>query len=297
MSLLPESFFLCIVLKKNGGCKKFKALLQSLAMVIIGVLTGLFALLALLYFSQEKLIFFPQKLSKEEAHNISAGNSHIETISLKSSNHIIIHGWLVKNSDLPKASLIIYFGGNAEEVSYLVHYAEKVKGWSLAIMNYRGYGLSEGKPTEKNLYADAISIYDYFAKRDDIDNKKIVVIGRSLGTGVATYLAQTRQVRGVILVSPYDSLVSIAREHFPFLPVKLLLRHRFDSLSRAPFISAPLLIIAASDDNVIRIRHSIKLAEKWGGPYTLKIIEGEEHNTIHDNKTYWETINDFLTKI
>ncbi len=266
-------------------------------MIIIGVLIGLFALLTLLYFFQEKLIFFPQKLSKEEAHNIGKRYSHIETISLKSGNHITIHGWLVKNSGMPKSSLIIYFGGNAEEVSYLIHYAEKVKGWSLAIMNYRGYGLSEGKPTENNLYADAISIYDYFTKRADIDNRRIVVMGRSLGTGVATYLAQIRQVRGVILISPYDSLASVAREHFPFLPVKLLLRHRFDSLSRAPFISAPLLIIGASDDTVIRIGHSIKLAEKWGGPHSLKIIEGEDHNTIHDNEIYWKTINDFLAKM
>lgn len=293
-----ELFFLYSVNQKRmTNAKRFKALLQSLVMVMVGILIGFLALLALLYFFQEKLIFFPQKLSKEEADNLVKRYSHIETISLKSGNNITIHGWLVKNSGLSKSPLIIYFGGNAEEVSYLIHYAEKVKGWSLAIMNYRGYGLSEGKPTEKNLYTDAISIYDYFTKRDDIDNERIVVMGRSLGTGVATYLAQMRQVKAMILVSPYDSLVSVARDHFPFFPVKLLLKHRFDSISRAPFISAPLLVLIASEDKIIRIRHSKKLAEKWGGPYSLKIIEGEDHNTIHDNEIYWKTINDFLVSV
>lgn len=289
-------FLYSLIEKRMTNAKRFKALLLSLTRIMVGVLIGLLALLALLYIFQEKLIFFPQRISAEEADTIVKRHPHIENISLKTENNTSIKGWLVKNSNLSKSPLIIYFGGNAEEVSYLVYYADKVKGWSLALMNYRGYGLSEGKPTEKNLYTDAISIYDYFTKRDDIDNKRIVLMGRSLGTGVATYLAQMRWVKGVILVSPYDSLVSIGREHFPFLPVNLVLRHRFDSISRAPLISAPLLVLVASEDKIIRLRHSKRLTEKWGAPHSLKIIEGEDHNTIHDSEIYWKTINDFLAK-
>jgi len=261
---------------------------------MVGILIGLFALFALLYFLQDKLIFFPQKLPKEEADRLSKRYSHIEDVNLKTGNNISIKGWLVKNSTLLKSPLIIYFGGNAEELSYLIYYADKFKGWSLALINYRGYGLSEGKPSEKDLYTDAVSIYDYFSKRDDIDNTRIVLIGRSLGTGVATYLAQMRPVKALILVSPYDSIISLGKHHYPFLPVNLLLRHRFDSLSRAPLISAPLLVITAADDTIIPLKHSKKLAEKWGGPHSFKIIEGEDHNTIHDSAEYWKTINEFL---
>jgi pimeloyl-ACP methyl ester carboxylesterase len=275
--------------------KQFNIFLVSVLRVMIGVLLGLCALLALFYIFQEKLIFFPQRISAEEADTLEKRYSQIETISLKSGNSITIKGWFVKNSTIPKSPLIIYFGGNAEEVSYLVYYADKVKGWSLALMNYRGYGLSEGKPTEKNLYTDAVSIYDYFTERDDIDNKRIVVMGRSLGTGVATYLARMRSIQGVILVSPYDSLASVGNHHFPFLPVRLLLKHRFDSLSRAPSISVPSLIISAADDTIIPLRYSRKLAEKWGGPYSLKIIKGEDHNTIQDSEEYWKSINEFLS--
>jgi pimeloyl-ACP methyl ester carboxylesterase len=282
-----------------ADANRFKALLLSLVRIMVGVLLGIFILLLLLYIFQDKLIFFPQTLTADEADRIAKRYSHssqIENISLKSEKGICIRGWFVKNSTLKESALIIYFGGNAEEVSYLIFHTDKIKGWSLALMNYRGYGLSEGKPTEKNLYTDAISIYDYFTKRDDIDKKRIVVMGRSLGTGVATYLAKMRPVKALILVSPYDSLLSVAKEHFPFLPVKLLLRHRFDSLSRAPFISAPLLVLVASEDNIIRISHSKKLAEKWGGEHSLIIVEGEDHNTIYDREIYWKTINEFLVK-
>lgn len=274
--------------------ERFKTLLLPLPRIMVGILIGLLALLALLYFLQDRLIFFPQKLPKEEADRLSTRYSHIENINLKTGNNISIKGWLVRNSTLLKSPLIIYFGGNAEELSYMIYYADKVTGWSLALINYRGYGLSEGKPSEKDLYADAVSIHDYFSKRDDIDNTRIVLIGRSLGTGVATYLAQMRPVKALILVSPYDSITSIGKHHYPFLPVNLLLRHRFDSLSRAPLISAPLLVITAADDTIIPLKHSKKLVEKWGGPHSFKIIEGEDHNTIHDNADYWKTINEFL---
>jgi len=276
------------------NAEQFKTLLPPLLRIMAGILIGLLTLLAILYFLQDKLIFFPQKISEEEAERISKRYSFIENISLKTVNNISIKGWFVKNSTLQKSPLIIYFGGNAEELSYLVHYADKFKGWSLALINYRGYGLSEGKPSEKDLYADAVSIHDYFSKRDDIDNTRIVLIGRSLGTGIATYLAQMRPVKALILVSPYDSFISIGKHHYPFLPVSLLLRHRFDSFSRAPLISAPLLVITAADDTIIPIKFSKRLAEKWAGPHSLKIIEGEDHNTIHDNAEYWETIKEFL---
>ena len=113
---------------------------------------------------------------------------------------------------------------------------------------------------------DAIAIYDYFVKRAGVDSGKIIVMGRSLGTGVAVALASVRKVRGLILVSPYDSLLSVAKELYPFLPVSLILTHRFDSIAKAPLITAPLLAIIASDDTIIHRRHSERLRRKMGRP-------------------------------
>lgn len=271
-----------------------KAFLHAAARIAAGVLIGVLVVLSLIYMFQEKLIFFPQPLSGEEADTIAKMYPHAESIAIRTPDNVIMRGWFVKNSKLPAAPVIIYFGGNAEEVSYLVHEAEKFDGWSLALINYRGYGLSEGKPGEKNLCNDAIAVYDYFVRRADVDSGKIVLMGRSLGTGVAVSLASTRKVRGLILVSPYDSLLSVAKELYPFLPVTLLLTHRFDSIAKAPLITAPLLAIVASDDTIIHRRHSERLVEKWGGPHSLVTIDGVDHNTISDSAVYWETIHNFL---
>ncbi len=117
---------------------------------------------------------------------------------------------------------MIYFGGNGEEVSWLVPEFSRVPDWAALLVNYRGYGLSEGQPSETKLYRDALALYDRATRRPDIDSGRVIVMGRSLGTGVATYLASQRPVAGVVLISPYDSLVQVAREAYPFLPVNLL---------------------------------------------------------------------------
>jgi alpha-beta hydrolase superfamily lysophospholipase len=277
-----------------AGDNMLKVFLDSATRIFVGVLLGISIVLSVIYMLQEKLIFFPQPLSEYEADRITTHFPDVENIAIKTLDNVTIRGWLVKASNHSASPLIIYFGGNAEEVSSLVYEAEKFHGWSLALINYRGYGLSEGKPGEKNLCHDAVTVYDYFAKRAEVDRKKIVVMGRSLGTGVAVHLADMRQVKGVILISPYDSLVSIAKELYPFLPVNLLLTHRFDSGARAPLITVPLLAIAASDDTIIPRRHSERLVEKWGGPHSLVIIEGVDHNTISDSAMYWKAIHIFL---
>jgi len=271
-------------------------MLFSIVKILIGVSIGLVALVVLLYFSQDNLIFFPRTLSQEEADRIVRRYPNAENISIKAVDNTILKGWLVKNSILSKSPLIIYFGGNADEVSHLIPEAGKFKGWSLALINYRGYGLNRGKPTENDLLNDALSIYDYVSEREDVDDEKIIVMGSSLGTGVAVYLARVRRVRGVILVSPFESLASVARKKFPFLPVNLILRHHFDSISMAPFISAPLLVLTASEDTIIPPSHSKNLAEKWGGPHSITIIKGEGHNTISYSEIYWKSINDFLAQ-
>jgi uncharacterized protein len=162
------------------------------------------------------------------------------------------------------------------------------------LVNYRGYGLSSGRPSEAALYGDALAIYDRAVQRPDIDGHHVIVIGRSLGTGVATYVASRRQVAGVVLVSPYDSMVRVAHGVYPFLPVGLLLRHRFESDQRAPSIHAPLLALAAEQDTLIPLERSRRLVEKWAGPSRLQVLAGVDHNTIAAHPSYWPLISDFI---
>jgi uncharacterized protein len=245
----------------------------------------------LIYFFQERLIFSPQPLMQDPQQAYPA--AAIEELTLTVSAKVRLHGWLVKASatHVP-APLLIYFGGNAEEISWLASTADQYAGWSLLLFNYRGYGRSEGKPGETELFADALQIFDYAVGR--AHGGRVAVMGRSLGSGVAVYLAARRPVAGVILVSPYDSLESVARGIYPHLPIGLMLRHRFDSLSRAPRIKAPLLCLVASEDRVIPRAHSERLYAAWGGPGQWLEIRGADHGSLADDPNYWRAIATFL---
>ena len=248
----------------------------------------------LIYFFQERLIFFPQPLTQDPLKaNTGAA---IEEVSLVTADQVRLHGWLVKATPKPTPTpLLIYFGGNAEEVSWLAATAGQYAGWSLLMLNYRGYGRSEGKPGEAELFADALQIYDYAVSR--AQGGRIAVMGRSLGSGVAVYVAAQRPVAGVILVSPYDSVESVAKGIYPFLPIGLMLRHRFDSLSRAPGIKAPLLCLVAGGDRVIPPPHSERLYAAWGGARQWREIRLAAHDSIADDPDYWRAIAAFLADL
>jgi len=245
----------------------------------------------LIYFLQERLIFFPQPLTQDPLQ--ANPGAAIEEVSLVAPDQVRLHGWLVKAANTQaSAPILVYFGGNAEEVSWLAASAGRYAGWALLLMNYRGYGRSEGKPGEAALFADALQIYDYAAAR--AAGGRVAVMGRSLGSGVAVHLAAQRPLAGVILVSPYDSVESVAKDIYPFLPIGLMLKHRFDSIARAPAIKAPLLCLIASDDRVIPRRHSERLYAAWGGTKKWREIGPASHDSIAGEPAYWQSIAAFL---
>ncbi len=248
----------------------------------------------LIYFFQERLIFFAQPLTQDPLQ--ANPGAAIEEVNLVTSDQVRLHGWLAQATPTQTpAPVLVYFGGNAEEVSWLASTAGRYAGWSLLLFNYRGYGRSEGKPGEAVLFADALQIYDYAARR--AQGGRVAVMGRSLGSGVAVYLAAQRPVAGVILVSPYDSVESVAKGVYPFLPIGLMLKHRFDSLSRAPGIMAPLLCLVASADRVIPRPHSERLYAAWGGTKHWREIRPADHDSLAGEPGYWEAIAAFLADL
>jgi len=263
-------------------------MLKSLLKIVLGVVLGV---PLLMWLFQERLIFFQRPLESRPAQR-----PNVEEVAIPAGDGSTLRGWLVKGGVAP-APLVIYFGGNAEEVSWLVEVAEKLAGWSLLLVNYRGYGESEGKPSETALFTDSLAVYDFARRRDGVDPQRIVAMGRSLGSGVAVYLASERPLRGVILVSPYDSLVEVGRRHYPFLPISLMLRHRFDSIARAPRVDAPLLCLAAAADGVVPTPHSRALFEAWRGAKTWREIPGADHDSISGEPGYWSSIEAFLESL
>jgi len=267
----------------------------SIVRIVTVVVAVLFFGLVLFYLFQDKMIFYPQKISQAEAEDIRRNHKNVEEISLKTKDGITLKGWFVKNSSTGWPKILFYFGGNAEEVSYLIEKVPEFKDWSLVLLNYRGYGQSEGKLDEKSLYSDAVEIYDHFINRKDIKEPKIAIMGRSIGTGVATYLAKNKRSDAVILVSPYTSLKALAKVHYPLLPAGLILKYKFNSIERAPRIKAPLLMIVAAEDRTIPPKQSYQLAEKWGGKVTVKEFTGADHNSLSSDSEYWAAIASFLT--
>ncbi len=260
-------------------------MLGSILKILLGVALGV---PLLMWFFQEHLIFFTRPLESRPAPR-----PDLEEITVEAAEGVRLRGWLVKGAAAP-APLVVYFGGNAEEVSWLTQVAGHFAGWSLLLVNYRGYGESEGRPGEKELVADALAIHDYATRRPDVIRDRIVAMGRSLGTGVAVQLAASRRLRGVILVSPYDSLVAVGRDHYPFLPISLMLRHRFDSLARAPRIETPMLCLAATQDRIVPVARSRVLFDAWGGPRTWREIPSADHDSIAGEPEYWRAIAEFL---
>jgi pimeloyl-ACP methyl ester carboxylesterase len=240
------------------------------------------------YLLQDKLIFQPHTISDIQRSQISARHPNVSDIFLQAADGTRLHAWHFKTrADAP---LVIYFGGNAEEVSWMLEqltYRKTNSAWLL--VDYRGYGASAGAPSEETLASDALAWYDFAAK----EAKRIYAFGRSLGSGVAVRMAAERRVDGILLVAPYDSLTAVAREHYPLLPVGLLLRHRFDSLALAPGMSAPLLCIAATYDEVVPIDHARKLYDAWAGPKRWVEV-GTRHNGTDDHPEYWPAIEAFL---
>ncbi len=182
----------------------------------------------------------------------------------------------------PKA--ILYFGGNAEDVSVnLASFSEWFPDHALYLLHYRGYGGSTGSPTERNNESDAAALF----RLVKVQHPDVAVIGRSLGTGVAVHLASEQPASRLVLVTPFDSIVGIAASEFPWLPVRLMLLDRYDSGKYAPGIRIPTTIIVAENDEIIpRASTELLLGRFRKGVASMTVIPGVGHNTIGNSGQY-----------
>ncbi len=253
--------------------------LMKKIMHIIGILfTCYVGFGVLLFVIQRSFIYFP---TEPVAHGYDEvvfenGGEHTKSILLNSGNR----------------NAILYFGGNAEAVAHSASEFEyEFPFYSVYLINYRGYGGSSGKPEEKALYSDALYIFDQLSTLYD----SVSVIGRSLGSGVASYIASERDVKKLVLVTPFDSIQSVAQKRFPLYPMSILLTDKFNSSGRASKINSEVLILAAENDQVIGGVHTENLIKSFtNSPPSVEIIEDSGHNDISHHSKYYRTIRDFL---
>jgi len=232
---------------------------------LVGMLLLLYSGAALfLYLKQRTFIYFPF-VAVEHSFSVEHFSSQGESIEV-----------VVLNKE--KQDAIIYFGGNAEAVAasapdFEVAFPER----TIYLVNYRGYGGSTGSPSEQGLYADALQIYDGIIKR----HENVSVIGRSIGSGIATFLAARRHVAKLVLVTPFDSLVNVAKDQFPLFPVSFFLKDRFDSYSRVGEIESQTLVVVAGNDAIIGSKYSNRLISAFPpSQVTVKTFAEAGHNSL-----------------
>jgi hypothetical protein len=158
--------------------------------------------------------------------------------------------------------------------------------YNYLLMNYRGYGASEGRPGEAGLKADAVAILETLQGRGRMDIRRSHLIGRSLGSGIAVHVAARLEVASLVLVTPYDSISAVAAGRYPVFPIGLLIKHPFDSLADVGRIEEPTLIIKAASDRVVPHVHSDALIAAWQSPLQTLTLAGTTHNSIYSPAFY-----------
>lgn len=244
------------------------------------LLIGYIGMGLFLYLNQRDMMYFPTP-NLETSHTTMTLQNEGESIKV-----------IVLNSGHENA--ILYFGGNAESMARSSdEIARQFPKFTVYLMDYRGYGASTGEPTEKGLYSDALKLYDIIKPK----HNRISVGGRSLGSGIATYVAAYREVSKLALITPYDSIVNVASGMYPVFPISLLLEDRYDSASRIKMIKAKTFIVIAERDTVILRERTQQLIDAFD-PEQLEvmIIKNRGHIDISSDASYYKAMQDFIAE-
>ncbi len=268
-------------------------LLKTLSYLFVFIFGIYLIICAYLYFNQDEILFYPQPISKKNVAGILQNYPSFDTLGLKMKDGNIVYSYISKDTIKSKRPIVLYFGGNAEEVSHLANYKKYFPDAIMVLVNYRGYGLSQGKPAEQTMFSDALEVYDNLVTKSKVDANNITVIGRSIGTGVATYLSSQRRVKSTVLFTPYESMIDVAQEKYSFIPIQLIIKHPFNSKEFAKQVSTPVLALIAKNDNVIPPKHAYNLLKQWKGKTNTLELD-EDHISIINNEEAWLRIEKFV---
>jgi pimeloyl-ACP methyl ester carboxylesterase len=246
--------------------------MQKTLSIILLLAIALYAAACLaLFLLQRSFIYFPPAQAAIRASWVST---------------MTVPGAVIKVSERPRAGnkAIIYLGGNGEDVSASLPLLDAAfPGHALYLLHYRGYAGSTGRPTEQALVADALLLFDRVAAT----HPEVVLIGRSLGSGVAVQVASLRPVHKLVLVTPFDSMAELAARQFPYFPVRWLLQDKYESWRHAPRVRAPTLVLAAEYDQVIPAWSTARLLSRFrSGVAAQRVIQGAGHNSISGGPAY-----------
>ncbi|MDR1778182.1 MAG: dienelactone hydrolase family protein [Clostridiales Family XIII bacterium] len=276
--------------------------LKKFCSVLLCVLTLLISVSGLIYAVQDDMFFYNVK--DEESREILLGEPGYSEVAFTAENGKTYHGMLYRGMD-ETAPLLIYFGGNGE-VSYRnmrnrleQNQWQYFSGYSYLYVDYEGYGLNDGSANYMNMYEEALAIFDYAVTLPAVDTERIVVMGYSLGTGCAVYLAAHRPVAGLILAAPYANGFDMYNNMLPIFhsPLKLLIKQKFPSDEYAPDVTCPVLVFASHADEAIPFASSERLSAIFSGDTELVELDSVLHDHIFSADGVFEKVQSFLEEI
>jgi pimeloyl-ACP methyl ester carboxylesterase len=290
----------------------FQQLFQKFLFPVVRIIVLAYIGLAIvLYFGQSNLVYMPSKDLIETPESIGL---KFEDIQLKTKDNVNLSAWFVpaKANDSIGKGVILFCHGNGGNIGNRVSYLPIFRGLGLStfLFDYRGYGKSEGSPSELGTYNDVESAWQYLTQVRKISPKKIIIYGESLGGAIASYIAQTTTAQttsqqdvqgvagGLILASTFTSIADRASELYPFLPIHLLSRFSYNSRDRLPNIKVPVLIIHSTEDEIIPFHHGDRNFKAANEPKKLIKLRGDHNSGFLDSlETYRTGISEFMQSL
>jgi uncharacterized protein len=266
--------------------------MKYLYLAVSSVVLAYFIIILFVYFYQRNLLYHPSEnnyLNDKITYNY-------EEIFIETDKNIKLKSWFIKK-DLNKFKTILIFHGNAGNLFNRVYKLNELNKLDVNILliSWRGFSGNKGKPTEKKLYHDAEEAVKWLNNRGVI-SKNIILYGESLGTGVATELGKRNIFGGIILESPFTSIANAAKIYYPYIPVNIILKDRYDSISKIKNITIPILIMHGKKDNIVPQKMGAELFEKANQPKFNYFPENDDHMMEYNN-TLLNNIKLFINKI
>jgi fermentation-respiration switch protein FrsA (DUF1100 family) len=254
-------------------------------------------LVALLYIFQDRLVYYPQ-IGRDAFPVSSAADVAYEELSLRTEDNESLNAWWLPVAGARGAVLLL--PGNAGNLSQRVDYARMFArlGYSTLLIDYRGYGKSTGRPSEQGTYSDADAAWRWLTESRGIDPGGIVIYGESLGGAVAAWLASKYTPRALVLASTFTSIVDLGAELYWFVPVRIISRFKYDTLSRLREVHAPVLVIHSREDQVVPYSHAQRLYAAANEPKTfLEIAGGHNDSAVFMRAEWVDALGSFLERI
>jgi fermentation-respiration switch protein FrsA (DUF1100 family) len=268
--------------------KKIKFMFTALAIIILCYLL----IVVFVFFYQRNLLYHPF----ENNYSTDKANFSYEEVFIPASNENNLKGWL-HTKDLNSKKTLVFFHGNAGDLRNRIYKLNLIKDFDInfLIVAYRGFSGNKGKPTEIGLYEDARSTLNWLMNQK-IREDQIIIYGESLGTGVSIEVAQNKKFAGIILESPFTSMVDAGKFYYPYLPVSLLLKDRYETIKKLENINSPILVMHGKNDKIVPFFMGQQVFEKANEPKFSYFPDNDDHMMDYDENLI-ETLGNFFKSI